>query len=470
MTRTNYLIKNTSILLLGKVSTQLVTFLLLPLYTAKLNTYEYGIMDVYVTLATLLIPVITLQIEQAIFRFMIAKNSNLKEIISTATFFILVSIIIYSFIYLLFINLFSIDYPILIFLFFLSQAIFQILLQVVRGFNKYNFYSLISFASAVMIIFFNIIFIVGLNMKYEAILLSTAIADFICSIIIILKSNLYKYISILKVSVKFLVEMIAYSAPLVINQLSSWLINYSDRLIIIAVLGISMNGVYSLANKFFNLPVSIFNIYNLAWTELIIKSVENDNKKDTNQYINKMINITFEIYECVIVIIVAGLGIFFKFFINENYYMAYRYIPILLIASLFSGMSATIGSIYVANKKTKDIAITTLLSGFLNVIIHVLSIKFIGLYAAALSTMITFIILFFFRCKNINSYFKVNLEYKNLRKITIIGFFVFFTYYIGNTVLQILSAILLLIYIIKLIIRDSFFKNKFLNIIRQKNI
>lgn len=460
MSRTKSLIKNTGVLLLGKISTQLVTFLLLPLYTSKLSTYEYGVMDIYVTLATLLIPIITLQIEQAIFRFMISNDSDITKIISTSTFFIVVSFVFYTVIYFLFIRFYYVKYSRIVFFFFFSQAIFQILLQVVRGFNNYNFYSIISFISATMIIIFNVVFIVGFNMKYEAILLSTAISDLICSFIIILQNKLIKYISFVKISIKLLVDMIKYSAPLVINQFSSWLINYSDRVIIIFFLGVSMNGIYSLANKFFNLPVSIFNIYNLAWTESIIKSLEDDNKSEAHHYINKIINITFELYECLVILIVAALGIIFRFFIKGDYLAAYNYIPILLVASLFSGMSATIGSIYVASKRTKDIAITTLMSGVLNAIIHILTIKYIGLYAAAISTMITFIILFVFRCRHIKSYFKVKINYKNLFLITIFGIIIFITYYIQNIILQIISMLLFLVFAVGWILNSSVIKDK----------
>lgn len=452
MSRIKSLVKNTGILIIGKISTQIVTFLLLPLYTSQLSTYEYGIMDVYVTLASLLIPIITLQIEQAIFRYLISNNKDIKIIISTSSFFVLISLFIYTIIYFLLKDVFSIEYPLIVYLFFLSQSLFQILLQVVRGFNNYFFYSFISFASATMIICLNVLFILGFDMKYEAILLSTAISDFICSIIIVLKIRVYKYIELIKVSLKMLIDMIKYSIPLVINQFSSWLINYSDRLIIIAFLGISANGIYSLANKFFNLPVSLFNIYNLAWTESIIKSMENDDKTDSDNYINKTINITFYIYVCLIIGIVAVLGIVFKFFINGNYYVAYNYIPILLVASLFSGMSATIGSIYVANKKTKHIAITTLMSGILNFVIHFVTIKYIGLYAASISTMITFVILFIYRYEHIKPYYKVKIDCNNLKSIFIIGLIVFIAYYVECIYFQIISLLLLclfLMYILK---------------------
>ena len=45
MSREKTLVKNTFILTVGKICTQLITFFLLPLYTAILSTEEYGTVD-----------------------------------------------------------------------------------------------------------------------------------------------------------------------------------------------------------------------------------------------------------------------------------------------------------------------------------------------------------------------------------------------------------------------------------------
>ena len=57
MNREKDLTKNTLIITVGRISTQFVSFLLLPLYTALLSTTEYGTVDLVTTLVQLLIPV-----------------------------------------------------------------------------------------------------------------------------------------------------------------------------------------------------------------------------------------------------------------------------------------------------------------------------------------------------------------------------------------------------------------------------
>ena len=74
MSKERTLAKNTIIVSIGKISTQLISFLLLPLYTAYLSTNEYGTVDLLNTLISLIIPIISLKIDQGIFRFLIDER------------------------------------------------------------------------------------------------------------------------------------------------------------------------------------------------------------------------------------------------------------------------------------------------------------------------------------------------------------------------------------------------------------
>ena len=87
MSREKNLAKNTIIITIGKICTQLITFFLLPLYTGILSTEEYGAVDLLNTLVSLLLPIVTFQVEQAVFRELIevrGKNDKESRIISSA--------------------------------------------------------------------------------------------------------------------------------------------------------------------------------------------------------------------------------------------------------------------------------------------------------------------------------------------------------------------------------------------------
>ena len=65
------LIKNTGIIAIGNLSTKLITFLLLPLYTSILSTSEYGTIDYIVSIASFCIPFVSLLLDSGAVRFLI---------------------------------------------------------------------------------------------------------------------------------------------------------------------------------------------------------------------------------------------------------------------------------------------------------------------------------------------------------------------------------------------------------------
>ena len=78
------LFKNTGIIAIGQISTKIINFLLLPLYTSLLTKEEYGLIDLISTYATLLAVFVGLQLGTAIFRFLIPNRDDdlkLKKLI-----------------------------------------------------------------------------------------------------------------------------------------------------------------------------------------------------------------------------------------------------------------------------------------------------------------------------------------------------------------------------------------------------
>ena len=91
------LFKNTIIIAIGKFSTQVLSYFLLPLYTTILSTEEYGVYDLLVTICIFAMPFITILIEESMFRFLVDEETDLGKIrvISTSTIFALISAFIW---------------------------------------------------------------------------------------------------------------------------------------------------------------------------------------------------------------------------------------------------------------------------------------------------------------------------------------------------------------------------------------
>lgn len=459
MSRGKELVKNTGILLAAKISTQLINFLLIPLYTSLLSTQEYGEIDIYTSLVMIVIPFLTLQLEMGVFRFFIeeVQEDIRTTIITTAFITIFTTMIITTVIYCVAAVIFPLKYKKLVYAYYLVVSIATVLQQVCRAYGNNFSYGLASFLSSSLTVAFNVLFIYGIGLKVEGVLISTVIANIISSVYMLFSTHVYKYLDLSGYSKEYRKKLISYSVPLVFNQISSWTINYSDRIIILSVWGTSVNGIYSLANKFSNITNTFFGVYNIAWSENVIRSMKDS---DSKVYVNSIFSMTYNLYFALVTGIVNLLPFFFSMMVNENYLEAYGHIPILLLAMFFSGMAATVGSVYIAFGKTREVSITTILAGVCNIIIHLTLLYKWKLYAASLSTLIAFALLFVYRYIFVRKFFKLDFKLILIIPQIIIYAFSWFAYLMENNVLALAGLLMNLLYCVKLFMQYKIYLTK----------
>lgn len=447
MSRGKELIKNTGILMIAKISTQVVSFLLLPLYTALLTTEEYGRVDVYTSLAMIVIPFLTLQVEMAMFRFFITSKDKKTqaEIVSGSGAIVFFMVIICSVIYWICAVVFQFPYQKLLYMYYFTQMLSTFLMQMCRAEGDNIGYGIASFISSALAVVLNVLFVAGLQWKVEGILMSSVLAQLFSSIFMIFRTQIYYYLKIVAIRWNCCRELLKYSIPLVFNQIASWAINYSDRLLILAYWGESANGIYSIANKFSNITNTFFGVYNVAWTENVVRSMDD---KDSTEYVSRIFNITFNLYIILVTGILNILSIVFGILVNDSFGSAYQHIPILLVAMLFSGMAATLGSIYIAYGHTKEVSITTALAGICNIVVHFFLLSKLKLYAASISTLVSFTALFIYRCINIRKFYKINFKMEKCLIRLFILVFVWGAYALQNFILIVIGFIANLISII----------------------
>jgi O-antigen/teichoic acid export membrane protein len=449
MSRGKDLLKNTGILLIAKISTQIVSFLLLPLYTSFLTTEQYGCVDVYTSLAMIVIPFLTLQVEMALFRFFITDKdqSTRQEIVSTSFAVVICMAVAISVVYWSCAVFFRMPYKGMLYAYYLTQMFSTVLLQVCRAEGDNAGYGIASFISSSMAVVLNVIFIVGLHWKVEGILISSVLAQLSSCIFMLFWTKVHRYLKIISVKKRCCKKLLQYSIPLVFNQIASWAINYSDRLLILAYWGESSNGIYSIANKFSNITNTFFGVYNVAWTENVVRSMED---KNSEEYVSKVFDITFNLYMILITGILNILPFIFGVLVNESFADAYPHIPILLIAMLFSGMAATLGSIYIAYGRTKDISITTALAGVCNIVVHFALLNKFKLFAASISTLVSFAALFLYRGIAIRKFYRIRFQCKKWIVRLIIMVFAWIVYFSYNPYLILIGLVANLLSVILL--------------------
>lgn len=448
MNKNKELVKNTIIIFIGKFCTQFITLLLLPLYTHFLSTEDYGYIDLIQTYLTFFIPLILLKIDAGIFRFLIDARKSEEEknkIITNGIFIMFVELIISTILFAVAVKIFSIKYSILIVMNLISLSVLTFLLQIVRGIGKNKQYSFSSIIAAIVTIVLNLIFLVGFHKNGKYVLIASLISNIICTIYLLIVNKILKNVKIKYIDKKLIKDLLKYSIPMIPNELSWWIVHVSDRTIISYALGVAANGIYSVSCKFSNILSSIFNIFNLSWQESATLHI-NDTDKD--EFFSNVINKVFNLFICFCIGILACLPFVFELLIKDSYREAYKYVPILLLANIFSVLIGLIGSIYVAKKMTKEVAKTTMIAAIINLTIDIALIKVIGIYAAAISTLVSYMLLAIYRYIDVQKYVKVKIPIKNIVVNSIIFILVVVLYLYNNIALNVINLLLCILYAI----------------------
>ncbi len=439
MTKQNELVKNTAIIAFGKICTQLISFFLLPLYTKVLTTVEYGTVDLVLTYSSLFLPIATLALEQSVFRYLIDVRDNeikKKEYISTSLFSCVFVLFMLELIFLLIYLVTKKTIYVYFGLVLLSSALSTMFLQICRGLGDNIGYSLASFITALVQILCNILFLLVFKLGAPGMMLASFFGNIACVLFVYFKCSISKYLS-WKYKKKFTFKrMLKYSFPLIPNQLSWWVLQASDKAIVQFFIGVAGNGLIAVANKFSGVYMQFNTIFNISWTESATLHINDEDAKD---FFTRTINYVMSLFSSVCFGIIVCMPFLFPFLINSQYQEAYGLIPIFMLSSLFNVMVSVYGVIYVANKDTVEIMKTAIFAAIVNVISHLSLIKFVGIYAAPLSTMMGFGFMAIYRYYHSRRYLVVKLYKKNLILSFIMLLVSFVGYYSKVMLLEFIS-------------------------------
>ena len=436
MSRQKDLAKNTAILTVGKVCTQCISFFLLPLYTAILSAEDYGTFDLFVTYATLLLPLINWQLDQGLFRFMLDYRGNKdeqKKLFSTLLLSSTAQNIIYVILFICIEPFLKIENAYFLLLYVVLQVYNALFLQFVRGLGYSIKYTIASFISASATTVLNVIALVFLRMGLQGLFVSTLTAQLLTLIYLVVSSRSWEYFSLKNARIGTFKKVGTYSIPLIPNNLAWWVVNASDRTIISHVLGTAANGIYSVANKFPNVFINFYNILNLSWTETVSLHY---NDEDRDEFLTDTMTSLVKLFVAACLGIVACMPFVFPIMVNAKYNAAYNQILILMYAMLFRVLVGLYSCVYVAQKNAKKIAYTSISAAIINITVDLILINKIQVFAASLSTLVAFLSMFIVRYIDVNKTVHMRIKKPIAVGSVLLSVMLIGTYYCNNKAVQ----------------------------------
>ena len=117
-----------------------------------------------------------------------------------------------------------------------------------------------------------------------------------------------------------------------------------------------------------------------------------------------------------------------------------------MLGSVFNVVICLYSSVYIAKKMTKQVAMISIIGAVINIVINVGLIHFIGLFAASLSTAVSYLVMMIYRHFDLKKYINITYEKGLLIKTILIFTFAIIIYYQRNLYLDVLSLIVVIIY------------------------
>lgn len=397
MSRQGALVKNTFILSFGSVVPKFVNIFTLPILTGFLSKADYGTYDLVVSMVTLLLPVATLQMQAAAFRFLIEargdrarQNAIITNIVAVTT---ALSLLVLTVVFLMLSNV-PLTARFLICGYYLLDILVATFRQVARGVSLNGVYSVSvivnSAAEGLAIVGFVMLIRGGLN----GALVASVVGQAASLLILVFGVKVFSFFDLHSLSSVVTKELIAYSWPLIPNSLSNWAISMSDRLILTAMLGIEASAIYAAASKIPNM-LGIFQLaFNLAWQESASLASDDD---DRGSYYTRTFDAVFRLAAGGLALLLAASPLIFELLIRGDYSESYIHMNILFIGALASSVSSFLGGIYIARMKTKEIGATTIAVAIVNIVFEVALMPFLGIFAASIAYALSFAALAIFR-------------------------------------------------------------------------
>lgn len=442
MNKYKQLVGNSVIFALGNLGSKLMQFIMIPLYSYTLTTGQYGKVDLLTTIVGLLMPVFSLDIYDAVFRYSLDRDDNQRQTFTTGLGFTL-AVSGVTLLLALGLHRWVPNYPIWGAEYVLvASMIFSLVSNYARAIERVREFALAGIINSFVMGGLNAWLLLGLHWKMNGYLVSMATGMVVATIYLILVCRLDREVNFRWFHWGKCKEMLRYSIPLVPNLLAWWLNSASDRVFILAMMGASANGIYAMATKIPNILSTLMNIFQQSWQ---ISVVQEYGGTEGKQFITNVFQMFNTLMFMGAILIVAFIKPIFKLLVSANYYPGWQLAPILILAIVYSNLAGFLGTIYTATKKTVPIMYTTVVGAIVNVGLTIVLIPTLRLSGAALANVVSFGIVTVLRMRDVLHGGQLKIEPSYLLLLHGLFLFVGVMNYISGMMLPAVVGILVIV-------------------------
>lgn len=409
--RNEILVKNTLLFAIGNFGSKLLQIILVPFYTRYMAEAEFGTTDLLQAVVSLLLPVFSMTIYEAVFRFSMEKEYDKTAVLSIGFFVNLAGMVVLCICGGMLSILMPIEYMWLVIWNTITNSFRTLYSQYARAINRVQLFTFDNVLLTLLVLVLNIFFIAVLNLGITGYMMGYILANLLSCLFLVASLGNDRKIRISAIRRITVKDMMRFAAPLIPNALCWWLGSFTDRVMIVAMIGSAANGLYAAAHKIPSLLSTVVSIFFQAWQ---ISANEEFRKKDIDAFYSSIFD---QISACIFLcasLLIGFSQLINSVFLGKNFASAWLYMPPLILSMVFFSFAQFLGSIYSANKKTTMAMVTNLTAVVINIFLNLFLIQRIGTIGAAIATATAYLVLWIVRMYDTRKIVHIRYQIKTL--------------------------------------------------------
>lgn len=401
--------KGSAILILSNICLKAINFFLLPLYTDHLTPHMLGVSDTVTSFTGLLFPILVMGLDSAYSAFYFDKDDHKRsQKVYNSIIFMMVLIGLIPVVGCAFAG------PLASLIFGTVEAktvIWVALLSVtfnlwylpfsleIRLQNRMTIFGILTVLASLSMIGLNILFVSILKMGEMSLILSSTIVNLLQLLLFGLCAK--TKINFKEIDFHLIKNMLRFAIPLIPTVIAMWLLNLSDRYVLLYFHGETAVGIYGIGSRFVVLMNVVISAVSMAYTTFAYSNIDNPEAK--NQY-RVVLNLMY--------VALIGMGFTLALFSKElisimtstAYVTAYKPMRDMMFSQIIYGVSTITGYGIFFAKKSQYSLYSTIAGATVNLVLNIVFIPKYGIVAAAATTLVGYIVMFV-----INYYFSKKL-------------------------------------------------------------
>ncbi len=403
------LISDTLIFGIGNFTVKFLYFVLMPIYTLSLSSDEFGLADLLNNTLQFLVPILTLSISDAVFRFMLDKNADKDALLSNG-FYVLAGgfVVVALGVVLLSFFVYLETYWFYFVLWYVVEALRILFSQYTRAEGKLWTFSLNGIIGALVLLISTYFFVYERKFGVNGYILSFIVSGIASILFLALRVSFVKRIKWKKVNRAILAMMLAYSLPIIPNMLSWWFTNISSRYVIAGFCGLSIAGLFSSASKLPALLNIVTSVFQQSWQ---IASVREYQESRNSVFFERVFRKYSFLCLFACSVMIALVPYISKIVLQGEFYQAWVYTPMLLFSALLGCYSTFFGTFYSVVKDNVRGMKSTIWGACANVGLCICTVPFIGVAGALIANAVSYFIIVMIRIKDVRQYIYFPIKY-----------------------------------------------------------